>query len=229
MLETQQKIQRKNVTNNFYTDKRKQQKKQYKNNSSRVKKICAALSLPTAAGGLSVAGVGLEISVAAVTAYLAASWLDRPRGWALQDCLCVQESPVLGRGVFAKEDIPKGTIIGLYPGRIRSINELDMKSKQCPRVKGYIFRMDNNMILDPTDMSGEPSDKPSPGLPWWPVDPSMAFLNEPPRGGKGTNVIIEVGKNPAEVMFVTTRDIYKDEELFVDYGLYYDRTSYVEP
>eukprot|EP01023_Acetabularia_acetabulum_P065283 TRINITY_DN8625_c1_g1_i4.p3 TRINITY_DN8625_c1_g1~~TRINITY_DN8625_c1_g1_i4.p3 ORF type:complete len:123 (-),score=18.25 TRINITY_DN8625_c1_g1_i4:677-1045(-) len=109
------------------------------------------------------------------------------------------------------------------------VQELDAKSQRCPRVKGYIFVMDNNMILDPTDMSGEPSDKPSPGLPWWPVDPCMAFLNEPPRGAKGTNVVIEVGQNAGEVLFVTTRDIYKYEELFVDYGLYYDRTSYVEP
>eukprot|EP01025_Chloroclados_australasicus_P004217 TRINITY_DN1100_c2_g1_i1.p2 TRINITY_DN1100_c2_g1~~TRINITY_DN1100_c2_g1_i1.p2 ORF type:complete len:224 (-),score=23.15 TRINITY_DN1100_c2_g1_i1:292-963(-) len=190
--------------------------------------IKSALSLPFSTG-FSVVGLGIEVSLAAVTAYLAASWLDRPRGWALDDVLMVQESPVHGRGVFAKEDIPKGTVIGVFPGRMRSISELDLKSQQCPRVKGYIFCTDNKMVLDPTDMTGEPSDKPSPGLPWWPVNPTMAFMNEPPRGGKGTNVVIEVGKNPADVMFITTRDVYKDEELFVDYGLYYDRTSYVEP
>eukprot|EP01026_Neomeris_dumetosa_P016749 TRINITY_DN1639_c0_g2_i1.p1 TRINITY_DN1639_c0_g2~~TRINITY_DN1639_c0_g2_i1.p1 ORF type:complete len:241 (+),score=43.32 TRINITY_DN1639_c0_g2_i1:127-849(+) len=190
--------------------------------------VRSALSLPSTSS-LSAVGLGIEISLAAVSAYLTASWMDRPRGWALSTSLKVQESSVHGRGVFAREDIPKGTIIGAYPGRVRSLEELDAKSQRCPRVKGYIFRMDNGMILDPTDMSGEPSDKPSPGLPWWPIDVSLAFVNEPPRGGKGTNIVIEVGTNPTEVMFVATRDIFKDEEVFVDYGLYYDRTSYLEP
>lgn len=66
-----------------------------------------------------------------------------------------------------------------------------------------------------------------PGSLWpFPVDATLAFVNEPCKGGRGCNVTIEDGAGPREVHFAAAVDIAAGEELFVDYGLLYDRSSY---
>lgn len=85
-------------------------------------------------------------------------------------------------------------------------------------------------FLDPTDESGQPSAWPAPGPPWpWPVDVTLSYVNEPPKGpagAGGTNCFVEDGASPGELLFVANRTIAPGEELYIDYGLNYDRSSY---
>jgi hypothetical protein len=66
-----------------------------------------------------------------------------------------------------------------------------------------------------------------PGWPWpWPVDPTLAFVNEPPLGGPGCNVAVENGASTDELLYIALTTILPAQELFVDYGLKYDRSHY---
>ena len=66
-----------------------------------------------------------------------------------------------------------------------------------------------------------------PGSFWLlPVDPTMAYVNEPKRGGHGCNACIEDGAGPREILFVAAMDIAAGEEIFIDYGKLYDRSGY---
>ena len=100
---------------------------------------------------------------------------------------------------------------------------------------------DRGIYLDPTDAKGELSAFPGPGTFWpFPVDLTMAYVNEPlpagstPRrgvedvggGGGGPHCSVEDGPDPVELLFVTQRDIAAGEEIFIDYGLKYDRSKY---
>jgi hypothetical protein len=83
------------------------------------------------------------------------------------------------------------------------------------------------MLLDPTDAAGRPSDAPAPGLPWPPAACTLAYVNEPPRGAGGTNVTVE--DDPRDnngLLCVAARDVRAGEEIYMDYGPIYDRTSY---
>lgn len=44
-----------------------------------------------------------------------------------------------GKGVFACKDIPKGTRIGAYPGRPRSVPQILIKAETAPAAKGFVF------------------------------------------------------------------------------------------
>lgn len=58
-----------------------------------------------------------------------------------------------------------------------------------------------------------------PGVPWFGIDPTLAFVNEPPPGGNGCNVTVENGASPLELIFRTVVTVHEGEELFVDYGV----------
>jgi hypothetical protein len=111
-------------------------------------------------------------------------------------------------------------------------------------------------FVDPTDSRGVPSNFPGPGAPWpFPVDGlPLAYANEPPKGAEGTNCFVETGtfdsmlvvhhqahydisasllfqtgsRGPEETLFVANRDIQPSEEIYIDYGLSYDRSSYAK-
>ena len=53
--------------------------------------------------------------------------------------LQVKDSYVAGKGVFARKDIPKGTRIGAYPGRPRSVPQILIKAETAPAAKGFAF------------------------------------------------------------------------------------------
>lgn len=99
-----------------------------------------------------------------------------------------------------------------------------------------MFQTRDRRLLDPTDASGMPSQTPSgAGGGWltsppWPlqVDVTLSYANEPPRGSDGTNCFVEDGPSgdPLDLLFVANRDIFQGEEIFIDYGLMYDRSSY---
>lgn len=55
-------------------------------------------------------------------------------------------------------------------------------------------------------------------MPWFGIDPTLAFVNEPPPGGSGCNVTVENGGSPLELVFKTIVTIPAGDEIFVDYG-----------
>lgn len=56
---------------------------------------------------------------------------------------------------------------------------------------------------------------------------AMAYVNEPPIGAGGTNVYCTNGASGSdELLYVATRTILPETEIFVDYGLKYDRSHY---
>ncbi|EFN57586.1 hypothetical protein CHLNCDRAFT_51149 [Chlorella variabilis] len=169
----------------------------------------------------------LEFLLLGAAAYAAAVWPDRPRGWCFNELLAVRSSPVAGRGVFATVRIQEGTVLGAYPGRPRTPQGMADKCTYAPAAAGYCFRTTSGLLLDPTDASGRLSTAPGPGLPWLPTDCTLAYINEPPKGAGGTNVTVE--DDPGDglgLLCVAARDIEPGEELFMDYGITYDRSAY---
>lgn len=82
-------------------------------------------------------------------------------------------------------------------------------------------------LLDPTDAAGALSPLPAPGLPWPPVDVTLAYLNEPPRGAGGCSVSVDDDPGDAcGLLCVACRDIAPGEEIYMDYGPNYDRSRY---
>jgi hypothetical protein len=170
----------------------------------------------------------LELAASGVAAYAAAVWPDRPRGWVRKDLIEVRESAIAGLGVYAIADIPAGTIIGAYCGRLRSPAQMVAKCVAAPTAKNYCFKNGAGLVLDPTDESGEPSKWPQPGPPWpVPVDPTLCRVNEPLQASGGPSVSVEDDPgDPGGLVFVTAREIVAGEEVFVDYGMDYDRSGY---
>lgn len=141
----------------------------------------------------------------------------------------VRPSELHGLGVFARMRIPADTSLGSYPGRPRLPHEMVAKCQQAPQAAEYAMQVPDwrgGGYLDPTDRSGSPSGRPGPGFPW-PVDVDIALtrVNEPPPG-RTTNTRLEDGRDAADMLFVTTRDIMAGEELFLDYGTDYNRSGY---
>lgn len=171
----------------------------------------------------------LEFAAAALCAALLVCWQRRPQGWVQGGLLETRPSsvPGAGLGVFALQPISRGVVLGAYPGRPRAPAEMINKVANAPAAKGYAFDTGKGWFLDPTDAAGQLTSWPAPGPPWLlPADPTLALVNEPPPGSGGTNVSVEDGEADLELLFVTTRDIGVGEELFIDYGVVYDRRHY---
>ncbi|MEO2194187.1 MAG: SET domain-containing protein-lysine N-methyltransferase [bacterium] len=162
------------------------------------------------------------------------SYAFRPRGWSLSACLDVREStiPGAGRGVFATTGIKRGQVLGAYPGVPRTDQEMTAKALVVPTSRYYVFSVRPGVILDPTGQDGLPSAHPVPSRFWWPfdVDCTLAYVNEPSIGlGVGVNVAVEDDTSDTSgLLFVANRDIEAGEELFIDYGVNYDRRGYGE-
>jgi len=194
-------------------------------------------SSPTEEGGLLqslMAKPQPEVLLAelAVTSLIAAAYYlhqQRPRGWARRDLVEVRKSPIAGMGLFAKQRIPSRTVIGGYPGVLRTPTDMANKALAAPGAKQYAFVTSSGMYLDPTDEQGlGPSARPGPSLPWpFKIQADMAYANEPPPGSKGTTCFVEDGRDETELVFVANRDIEAGEELYIDYGSTYDRSGYV--
>ena len=106
-------------------------------------------------------------------------------------------------------------------------DEMLAKAQRSPEAKQYVFRTDETPVrfVDPTDVHGQPSRYPGPGLPWpFALDCTLAFVNEPPPRSR-PNVEVDTSQGP-RIIFKASEDIAPGEELFVDYGTTYDRTSY---
>ncbi|GIL57819.1 hypothetical protein Vafri_13057 [Volvox africanus] len=168
-----------------------------------------------------------ELLAAALAAAALAAYESRPRGWSRGDLLEVRQSNIAGRGVFARAPIATGTVLGAYPGRLRSAADMVAKCQEAPLTASYAFRTGDGRFLDPTDASGQPSPYPQPGWPWpLPMDVVLSYANEPPKGSPGTNTTVEDGPHPGDLLFVAANDIPPGAEVLIDYGMTYDRSGY---
>ena len=60
------------------------------------------------------------------------------------------------------------------------------------------------------------------------VPTTLCRINEPPKG-RDVNVVTNEDRDARTVTFVLERDVYEGEELYIDYGLSYDRSMYGGP
>jgi hypothetical protein len=148
--------------------------------------------------------------------------------------------PGAGLGLFCKTAMPRGTVLGTYPGAVLPLQQNLSKLANFPPCEGYIWRFsDNRSVIDPTSRTGElelacRGGNPSmPGSLWWfqtvlpflQVSTALCRINEPPIG-RDVNVVTNEDLKARTVTFELERNVYAGEELFIDYGLSYDRSMY---
>jgi SET domain-containing protein len=111
----------------------------------------------------------------------------------LNPILEVRNSKIGGRGVFAKENIIRGTRLAIFGGRIMLIDEI----RNLPgHLQGYTMQIEERFVLGPPLNSIEPDE--------------TDFFNhscEPNSGFKG------------QMFLVAMRDIKKNEEITFDYAM----------
>lgn len=152
----------------------------------------------------------------------------RPRGSARSDLVDIRKSTIPGAnlGVFSKKFITEGTVLGSFPGFVRKVEDaLSKKSNDNARdlAKKYMWALDEETVLDPTNAAGILDLEMSYAGGLIKVDTIMARINEPPPK-KDCNVYSKI--TGATIEIIAERDIFSDEELFVDYGQTFDRTDY---
>merc|ERR1711957_609316 len=116
----------------------------------------------------------------------------------------------------------------------------DGKCRRYPNAVGYSWRFtDSKYVIDPTDSCGEMQNFCSGGSDVPLSNQVFALLgifdgkstalcriNEPPVGAGGWSVSAKEDLDKREVVFSLLRDVYSGEELYLDYGLDYDRSRY---
>jgi hypothetical protein len=81
-----------------------------------------------------------QLFLAGVAAAALVCYQGRPRGWVRRDLVEARESPVAGKGLFASAGIARGTVLGCYPGRLRSPAEMAGKVETVPLAGSYAFQ-----------------------------------------------------------------------------------------
>lgn len=131
---------------------------------------------------------------------------------------------------------------------IRPLEANLSKLKEYSQCEAYIWRFTDNLkVIDPTDSKGNIQNYCMGGSSSTPFSyffmenilgsfnrgtPTLlARINEPPPVSSsivtaGVNVRTEQNLDTREIAFILARDVYRDEELFMDYGTSYDRSSY---
>lgn len=214
--------------------------------------IASLLTTPAFESGTnSYAPISVSLQAIAATASATFTYLfllaayDRPRGSLAPPAataLRVGPSRVAGLGVFALRSLPTGTVLGTYPGVLRPAQAFyDGKCRRFPAAVGYSWRFtDSRYVLDPTDGRGEIQDVCYGGTSGVPfseavfgtllrflsVDTVLCRINEPPIGAGGCSVGARENLETRSVVFTLVQDVYEGQELYLDYGLDYDRTSY---
>ena len=160
---------------------------------------------------------------------------SKPHGFLNHPMLLGVKSSSLkgaGLGVFLLQSSPKGTVLGSYPGRIWA-DHLWLKYKGDPKIqinaRRYVWRLDSGYIIDPTNSEGLLEET----VPWilplgfrvpfYDVATVLARINEPSLLG---DVNVRTEERDNMLLFVLERAVDAGEELFLDYGPYYDRTGY---
>ena len=130
--------------------------------------------------------------------------------------------------------------MGTYPGVLRRQSDFyDGKCRMHPKAVYYSWRLnDSGYVLDPTDSKGDIQSNCYGGsdvlseamflsiLRFCAKPTDLARINEPPIGFGGCNVVAREEKEGKCVRFELCRDVEVGEELFMDYGLDYDRSGY---
>ena len=179
-----------------------------------------------------------------VTYFSFVAFTDRPRGGLSVDpsYLEMKESqvPGAGLGLFVTHTLPRGTVLGTYPGVVVPLPQNLEKLRTSPQCEGYTWRFsDNRFVIDPTNPQGEIDNMCRGGnvgmpfsvpffqtiLSFVQVPTTLCRINEPPKG-RDVNVVTDEDLNARTVTFTLERDVYEGEELFIDYGLSYDRSRY---
>ena len=187
---------------------------------------------------------GIRVT-SAVSAYIGfVAWTDRPRGRLSVDpeCFELKQSNVAGAGLglFVTTTLRKGTELGTYPGVVVPLRQNLEKLRCFPQCEGYIWRFsDDQFVIDPTNPRGEIEDVCKGGnigmplsvplfqtlLSFGRVPTMLCRINEPPKG-RDVNVVTDEDRQARKVTFTLERDVYEGEELYIDYGLSYDRSRY---
>ena len=108
--------------------------------------------------------------------------------------LVVRESAIAGKGCFALEDIPKGTLLGEYTGPIISFEEADDIYGEDEDT--YLFSLEGNMCIDATH-----------------IEHDMKYVNHCCEPN------CEATEEDSKVFYHAKKDIKAGEELTVDYQL----------
>ena len=202
-------------------------------------------AFPSEEGSASRWLVQLAVGVTTYIGFVTAC--DKPRGKLFlreSDENQVRTSGVegAGLGLFAAAYLPRGTVLGTYPGVVLPIRNNLSKLKRYPECEAYIWRFSDSLyVIDPTNAEGklEPfcfGGNDGQFLSTWlfqgtilgsllKVPTTLCRINEPPRG-KDTNVVTEEDTTGRSVLFRLERDVVAGEELYIDYGLSYDRSRY---
>lgn len=104
----------------------------------------------------------------------------------------------------------------------------------------YSWRFtDNKFVIDPTDSQGNIQNTCFGGsnvplsnevlsslLRFLSVSTALCRINEPPIGGGGCSVSARENLEKREVVFELIQDVVAGQELYLDYGLDYDRSGY---
>ena len=100
-------------------------------------------------------------TLSALSTYIGlVAYYDRPTGklYINENLLSLKQSQVqnAGLGLYVTESLPKGTILGTYPGVLRPSAKFLQKYKSIPQTAVYTWRFtDNEYCIDPTNKHGE--------------------------------------------------------------------------
>ena len=109
-------------------------------------------------------------------------------------------------------------MLGIYPGYIRKIDDAlndKLNEKAKKKNKKYLWALDDETVLDPTSPYGTVDLELKHLFGLFKVSTLLCRINEPPPRGD-CNVFTKVTGSNVEVY--TERDIFENEELFMDYG-----------
>ncbi len=200
----------------------------------------SAFGLPT----VDPVAISTQLTSAMASYFAFLSYFDRAQGKIALDLsnFEARQSQVegAGLGLYTTTSMSEGTILGTYPGVVRPAQNYMKKYNNVPDAGTYAWRFtDNEFFIDPTNCEGILCDYCMGGTDDFPLSyflhekilPSkvptlLARINEPPIGGGGCNVRTEENLKKREVIFELSRDVSAGEELFMDYGLSYDRSNY---
>lgn len=153
---------------------------------------------------------------------------QRSRGW-LEAGVPLQIGPSCvpggGRGVYAAADVSARTSLGAYPGRLLPYDAYHAKCARAPNTGNYCWMLaegvldptgDDGVLLEPLPLLGT--------LPIGSIPTTLSLINEPPPGCD-VNIMTEE-RGDGVLLFSTARDVAAGEELYLDYGVNYDRSHY---
>eukprot|EP01038_Epipyxis_sp_PR26KG_P013357 gene13357-17916_t len=167
-------------------------------------------------------------SVIILGALLYQAYDKRPRGMSREDLIEIRKSTKIKNnlGVFSKKFITAGTVIGHYPGYIKDISVLSRNNKSKNIKNKFLWDIDDKYVLDPTTSENTIELEISYLFGLIKIPTTLARMNEPPLG-EDCNVYPQI-KEFGLVEIIAERDIFSNEEIYIDYGPNYDRSDYID-